>query len=403
MTWRDELKQATLDGVPFDYTEVSGEFGADVIIHRISTSGLPVSEPISEGEDSFSFNAFIVGDDYFAGRDDLVRVLNTPSNHTLVHPTRGTHEVALDGRARMTESLNEQGLVRISFTLVKVENQAFPIIRDARTELTDQVAVVNLQLLEVYQRRFRLGAFVGGILSAINLATAAMLIAQGKIQAAMNIAQSFGNSVTGFLDQADSLLRQPGQFISGLTSTAIGIFAGITSFADDLPNPVSRSQSTFEQVFDQMFNQPRPELEPTTREGQLEQDNAVQTWIANRVSAVSAASNTLAELQFTSSDEVFAFQDKFLANFDALASEPDLDDALYVELRQLKANVFGFLQTVAQQLPSLTKYTTAKTLPALVIAYNLYEDANRDHEIVDRNNISRPTFVPPRTLEVLSD
>ena len=81
--------------------------------------------------------------------------------------------------------------------------------------------------------------------------------------------------------------------------------------------------------------------------------------------------------------------------------DPDLDDELFVQVRQLKAEVFGYLSEIAQQLPSLTKYTTAKTLPSLVIAYTLYEDAERDLEIVARNNIKRPTFIAAQTLEVL--
>ena len=47
MTWRDEFKEATLGGVQFQYTEVGGELGADIVIHDVATSGIPVAEPIS--------------------------------------------------------------------------------------------------------------------------------------------------------------------------------------------------------------------------------------------------------------------------------------------------------------------------------------------------------------------
>jgi prophage DNA circulation protein len=44
------------------------------------------------------------------------------------------------------------------------------------------------------------------------------------------------------------------------------------------------------------------------------------------------------------------------------------------------------------------------TQPALVLAYSLYEDASRDADIIARNNVRHPGFVPGgRTLEVLAD
>jgi len=401
--WREDLKEASLDGVAFQYEEVNGDIGADNAIHDVATSGRPVIEPISEGAELFTLNAWLVGEDYMIDRDRLIEVLRTPGTHRFVHPTRGTFQVGLASRVRTSERRTEQGMWRATFTLVVAEDQAFPLIRDARTAVTDQVGVLNLSLLDAYQRRFRPGAFVKGIIGAIGLATGAMRLAEGKIQSAMNLTEAFGDAVTGFTKQAESLIRKPDDMINGLTSTALGIFAGVVSFDPDLVNSLQRSQSTFTQALSLMFDLDRPDESTTTPEGALEQQNSVQFWLANRVSTVAASANALVDLEFASSDEVFAFQSQYLDVFDQLAADPDLDDQLYVQIRQLKAVVFGYLSDIAQQLPSITTYTTAKTLPSLVIAYTLYTDAERDLEIVARNDIKRPTFVPPRTLEVLDE
>ena len=404
MGWREDLKEASLDGVEFQYEDVSGDIGADIAIHDVATSGRPVAEPISEGAELFTLNAWIVGDDYMVDRDRMIEVLRKPATHRFVHPTRGTFQVALASRVKTSERRTEQGMWRASFTLIVVEDQAFPIIRDGRTDVLDQVGVLNLALLDSYSRRFKLGAFVKKITGAIGLATAAMRAVEGKIQSAMNITESFGDAVTGFTSQADSLLRKPGDMVNGMTSTALGIFGGITSFADGLPNSVQRSQSTFTQGLDLIFAQERPEASSiSTPENDLEFSNSVEWWLTNRVSFLSAAASTTTDLVFTSSDEVFVFQDQFLDFFDQIAQDPDLDDQLYVEVRQLKAVIFGYLAQVAQQLPQITTYTTRKTLPSLVIAYTLYQDASRDLEVVARNNIKRPTFVSAQPLEVLSD
>jgi prophage DNA circulation protein len=46
--------------------------------------------------------------------------------------------------------------------------------------------------------------------------------------------------------------------------------------------------------------------------------------------------------------------------------------------------------------------TPAEPLPALVLAYDLYEDVARDGEITARNKIRHPGFVPAEKLKVLS-
>ncbi len=56
---------------------------------------------------------------------------------------------------------------------------------------------------------------------------------------------------------------------------------------------------------------------------------------------------------------------------------------------------------MAQDLPQLTTYTTYKALPALVVGYQIYGNNDHNLEIVDRNNVTDPMFVPPRTIEVI--
>ena len=50
------------------------------------------------------------------------------------------------------------------------------------------------------------------------------------------------------------------------------------------------------------------------------------------------------------------------------------------------------------------RVTPEATQPALVLAYGLYEDAGREAEIVTRNKVRHPGFVPGgQALEVLAD
>lgn len=405
MAWREDQREfAQLDGKDFPYEEVSDSGGADGVIHDIATSGRPVYEAIGKGADIFNVSALFVGEEYLSDMDDLIEILDKPQTHQFVHPYRGRFKVALDGKYTIVNRRNESGMCRLNFRLVATEDQLFPLIRDPSFDVVDQVGLMNLALIDSYGRRFNLGTFAKQIIGTIGLATAAMRNVEGKIQAAMNIAESFGGAVTGFTDQATALLRKPGDMVTSMTSTAIGIIGTIATSADDLPSRNTRAFTTLTQSMREIFSQERPE-DPTlnTPEGALEQENSIQWWIANRISFLGAASQTVTDMVFTSSDEVNLFRSEFLQFFDEIAEDPSLDDQMYSEIRQLKAALVAYLQGVAQELPELTTFRTTQPLPALVINYAIYGNNDRNLELVDRNDVTHPMFVPPRNLEILSN
>ena len=77
-------------------------------------------------------------------------------------------------------------------------------------------------------------------------------------------------------------------------------------------------------------------------------------------------------------------------------------DDLYNSLSDLSAAIVADLGT-RPGLPSLVALTLTVDLPALVIAQRLYGDAARAEDIVARNQVAHPGFVPGgRTLEVLN-
>jgi prophage DNA circulation protein len=404
MGWRDDQKEfGKLDGKKFIYENVNDSGGADGVIHRIATSGRPVYEGISEGEESFDIVARFIGEDYLVDMDDFIEILRKPKTHKFEHPYRGTfRQVALDGAYSLSNSRSNGGMCEFRFKLVVTEDQAFPLIRDASFDLLNQVGLVNLALIASYKRRFKVGTFVKQIIGTIGLATAAMRVVEGKIQAAMNLTEAFGSAVTGFADQASALLRKPGDMVTSMTSTAIGIIAGITSSVDDLPSRNKRAQNTFTQAMKEIFRQERPTAPRlATPQSLLEQENSIQWWLANRISFLSGAASAVTDMTFGSTDEVNLFKSEFLGFFDDITIDPDLDDQMYSEVRQLKANVVEYLAGVAQDLPQLTTYTTYKALPALVVGYQIYGNNDHNLEIVDRNNVVDPMFVPPRTIEVI--
>ena len=77
-------------------------------------------------------------------------------------------------------------------------------------------------------------------------------------------------------------------------------------------------------------------------------------------------------------------------------------DALYEALQQVKVDMVADLSGRGAGLPSVTRLMPERTLPTLVHAYRLYQDATRADQLASRNNLENPLFVPAKVwMEVV--
>ena len=73
-------------------------------------------------------------------------------------------------------------------------------------------------------------------------------------------------------------------------------------------------------------------------------------------------------------------------------------------LRDLREIVIEYMQNIAMELPRTRSLILNGSLPSLVVAYDLYEDVNRADEIVKKNKIAFPGFIPAgKELKVLTE
>jgi hypothetical protein len=96
-----------------------------------------------------------------------------------------------------------------------------------------------------------------------------------------------------------------------------------------------------------------------------------------------------------------------LAVRDALCGALDLeslvaDDMAYDALQAARRAVWADITQRASDGARVITIVPGETTPALVLAYDQYEDAARGDEIALRNHINHPGFIPARPLQVLS-
>ena len=72
-------------------------------------------------------------------------------------------------------------------------------------------------------------------------------------------------------------------------------------------------------------------------------------------------------------------------------------------LRSLRAIIVQHAEAQLRRLPRVIDASPGVVRPALALAYAIYGDIGRADEIVGRNQLPRPGFVPARPIEVLSE
>jgi prophage DNA circulation protein len=77
-------------------------------------------------------------------------------------------------------------------------------------------------------------------------------------------------------------------------------------------------------------------------------------------------------------------------------------DTVYVTLQTLRARVHADITARLAGSARLLTFTPIEVQPALALAYDRYEDAERELEIIERNRLRHPGFVPAVPLRVLS-
>ncbi|AVX25953.1 Uncharacterized protein ALO42_03296 [Pseudomonas syringae pv. atrofaciens] len=79
------------------------------------------------------------------------------------------------------------------------------------------------------------------------------------------------------------------------------------------------------------------------------------------------------------------------------------DPEHYLALNTLRQALIRHLNAVAASGVRLVDMKVSESLPALVLAYRRFGDASRAQEMVQRNRLAHPGFVPPGTLKIAQE
>lgn len=394
--WLKRFRQGSFRGVGFKTESHSSTGGRRKQDHEFPQRDEGKSEDLGKRLNKFSLELLVLGDDYFDQRDALIIALEAEGPGQLMHPYLGEITVQA-GVYSLNETVAEGRIARFTVEFTKAGEGLFPAsVEDELEKVADFAAAVDQDSKGFFETIFSVAAQAAHVVES---ATDSM------------------NDAVDFMENAIKAVTEPIAEITFLIKNFKGAAQSLANAPDELADRVSEMFST---MLDTLSDDPETARLITTAFLGFQYPSVIgQTRGSDRIrsnndalqnlfkqQAVGAESQAAVQVEFVSSDAAIIARERIADNIDGLlgaelvALDPDgesfttttIDDNLFQSMKDLQASVIKVLPELG--LAESSEFTPPKTLPALVIAYQLFKDINKETEIVDENEIEHPGFVP---------
>lgn len=405
---KDKLRRASFRGVYFEVEDSDIGVGRRVQLHEYPQRDKPYAEDIGRAARRFEVNGFVIGKDYVEQANRLLDAIETAGPGELIHPWLGALKVTV---ADVSRFRFDSGLGKASFQLSVVEsgelvfpgssNATFKIVRNRAATLAEKAKAAFASTFKVlgYVNRVATSA-----LSAYGTALSVLANPIGTVTGMLGYGSLVGNlsSLYALFSDPPNLALNYAGLLNLSGKMADGSLVGTAA----TPQAVDRrllpaARGLLSMASSAELAAPAAPVNPTVAE-QQEWTNTTAINANTRQLLLVQAAGISSYLQCAIYDDVIAFRNLMVQLLDAemlLAA----DDELYQAMADLRSAVWSDLTERSRDSARLVSITPADTRPALVIAYDYYEDAARDADVIGRNAIIRnPGFVPPVALQVLS-
>ena len=399
MTWRDNLREGSFKGVSFKVQDSDREGSRRLVINKYPFRDVPFTEDLGRNEKKWSISGYIVGPDYMDGRDALLDAVENGGAGTLIHPYYGTIN-AIAGEWRFRESQTEGGYVSFSIGFVEPGENIFPDgapVPSALVELeadalisavrTDFINNIQLDSVAEWVR----DSYSSGLTQASNVFENIQNLGGINAQGTVALVNQAADWVANVAD-----LKVPSlSLIGDITATAdklITTFKGLRDLAPSASDSVAN--------LDQFASYTLDRSPSNTAQATVSNSNALVTETFIKSVALANEAKAATEQEFTSYGEAIATRKALLEKIDTLAGETK-NDTVYDQYRAVRQTVALAIPADEVSLPRITTIKTKQDTPSLVIAYDVYGDVSNEADIIARNNVRNPSFVPGGDVTVL--
>ncbi|TLI63205.1 DNA circularization protein [Escherichia sp. E1130] len=430
--WRDRLRDASFRGVPFSVEDDDASFGRRVQLHEYPNRDKPYTEDLGRAARRLTINAYVIGGDYADQRDRLIAAVETNGPGTLVHPQYGEMQGSINGTVKVSHSSAEGRMARISFEFVESGELTFPVAGMATAQRLDESGGLFDDAIDSMFSAFGLSGIpdfiqndvIADATAMINTVSEAFKMVDSGVSAAMRLLQGDLSVILMPPSTANDFVRalqkawRAGDRLSGDTSdlvTMIKTLSGITL------DPGLSPRGTWSTDSGSVVTQKT-------------QSNLVAAAIrATAISTATVAVTTLAQPRVSSGQITGTTSDSDIitvthpaldgmqivsraspppnwddltdirAALNAAIDQEQLrisDDSLFQQISTMRTDLNRDISARLAQVERTAQRTPDDVLPALVLAAVWYDDAGRESDILTRNPVRHPGFVPVEPLRV---
>lgn len=430
--WRSHLRAASFRGVPFEVEDEEGDFGRRVQVHEYPNRDKPFTEDLGRATRRITINAYLVGDDYPEQRDRLIAAIETEGAATLVHPYYGEMKGNVDGTVRVSHSKGEGRMCRVSFQFVESGELSFPTAGVASGQVLDS-AVDKLEAATgISFSGFSLDGLSDFVQSGVLADGAEMLgtvadvfkMVDSGVSAGMRLLQGDLSVVLRPPSTANDFVRalqtawRGGTRLSGDASDLVAMvktISGVTLDPGLAPRGVwntdSGSTATRKQQANMIASAVRVTAiaeaahavtlipEPPRITDAQSGSSPISDLVSVSHAALDSAASDTATTPPATWDDLVDIRGSLNAAIDSEQLRTT-DDGVFLALTQLRADVNRDISSRLAQVEKTVSRTPSEPMPALVLAALWYDDATRESDILYRNDIAHPGFVPVEPLRV---
>jgi prophage DNA circulation protein len=394
------FQRTTIAGVEvyFQFDEIPN-LGRKTAKHEFINSKSCYVEDLGGSATTFNVKVRIVEQTfsaYKAKRNKLEKAINTGGIIVFVHPTRGRQKVVPTINTTSIKPLTDLNVIEYGLTLQVADKNIFP------TSFAGNKNFLNRLYDSIFGEN---EGVLAGAVDFYNQGLAVFNDARDTIQDISGTINDVVSSINGTADEVAAFVADIAAFQASITNL-MQTPSNLASRMTQLYNNVSVITDNFGDLFTVALKLVGAGSNRKNKDGNSQRTETINSnndalYNFNDTAALSIAYQASTAITYTDQEQLNSVQ-KNLDDAYLSINTDTVDEGVYNLLQSMRSQNRLYLETLRLSLPIKVTLPIYTSIPATVLAYQLYGDATRSDEIVLLNKIEDPAFVKG-VINVLSD
>lgn len=401
MAWQDGYLQAKFRNVPFFIRRATYDTGRRNIKHMYPRRDEVDHEDNGQDDKVFTLDAYVVGHDYFDQRNAFEEALNEGGEGILIHPYRGVLRVVVDRYSEVEQ--NEKGRTAdftITFSLQEVVQ-----LTAAAPNTRWQLSAAKEAFIDSYKENFF------DIYDLLNKPAQAVADARAVLDKGLSVidsAKKVAGSIAAFKREIENT---KGRLIAAVNNVEYlaNTFTDLVNFGTDLSDGLSfgvnssnaKDQTREQRQIGQFSTALVVDTPPEYSQSPDWPSKQIQDLIG--YASLAAQIGLVSEVPYETVEDANSAQGELFGAIDGVMDRTDISDGMFEALREAKRAAYADLQTRIINLPSIIEYEAPVTTNSLSLCYMLYGNLDNEQDLIDRNGIVHPGFIPAAVLNIKAE